>query len=118
MLTPAFDLDEFLIADGLEFRFADAGEPNHIFIAHDERRAAIDHSAHRQFGLLRHANLAHQHEVERGLKHGRHFRRHRNATPRQRENHDRLAFVAGKRLGKFLAGLLSIFESHAPLHRG
>ena len=48
----------------------DTCELNHIFVAHDERCAAIDHGAHGQLGLKRYADLAHKDQIEWRLKHG------------------------------------------------
>ena len=61
----------------------------HARLDDDHRRAAVHHGADREFGLPRHADLAHQQQVERRVQRARHLQPDRHAATRQRE-HDRI----------------------------
>src|SRR6516162_3646831 len=81
-LTAPLDLGELAVTDDLEIRFIDPGKPNDAFIAHDEWRATIYDSTHRQLRLKGHADLADQNEIERRVECSRYLRCHGNAAAR------------------------------------
>ena len=96
-LTPALDFGEFALTGGFELLFADAGQGNNVFIAHDHRLRPINDRAHRQLGLKRHADLADKDQVERSIKRPRDFGRDRHASARQSENSHLLMPVFNQR---------------------
>jgi hypothetical protein len=79
--------------------------------AHDERLAAINHSTHGQFRLLRHPDLAHQNEIERSLEGGRNLGRNRNTTTWESQHDDLPILVTGKGCSKLLPRLPPIPET-------
>ena len=83
-IAPAAPLDfgKFGVANGLEVGFRDGGLANDVLVAHDNGRAAVDDRAHRQFRLERHADLAHQNQIERGVERRGDLRRDRDAAAR------------------------------------
>ena len=109
--TP-LDFGQFLVAHAREFAFADAGQRDHVLVAHGHRPLAVDHRAHGELGLKGHADLAHQQEVERRIERGGNLRGHRHAAARQRQHHRLLVFVTRKCLGEPAAGIDAIDEGH------
>jgi hypothetical protein len=91
-LAPAFDLQKLAVTDLCEFPLADAGEAHHIVIAHDVRICAIDHGAHGEFGLHRHADFADQDQVQGRVQRSRNFRSDRYPAAWQRQDDDLAAF--------------------------
>ncbi|VTZ27142.1 hypothetical protein MPC1_4780003 [Methylocella tundrae] len=109
-LSAALDLSEFVPAGRVEFGARDAHAPDHVIIANDDGRGAIDHCSHRQLRLRRHADLADKNKVERRVERRRDLRRDRQAATRQCENHRLLALVARERLGQLAAGVFPVQE--------
>ena len=61
-------------------------KPNDILVAHDDRCATINDGTHGQLRLERHADLAHQDQIEQRIERGGDFGRNGHATARKREN--------------------------------
>ena len=86
--APPFELGEFGPGSRGKVRRLDAGVPDNVLIAHDNRGAAIDARPHRQFRLEGDADLADENEIEGRGKRGGDFGGHDHAAARQRQ-HDR-----------------------------
>ena len=59
------DLRQLLVTHDAEFFLGDASATNDVLVPHGERMAAIDHRAHREFGLKGNADLTSDYEIER-----------------------------------------------------
>src|SRR5262245_10881692 len=113
--TAALDLGKLTIAHRLEILLIDAGEPNDLLIAHDERCAAVDDCPHGQLRLHWHADLTHQNEIERRLQGCRRLGGDCDTAARQRQHDRALAFVAGEGKCELPTGVGTILERHDTL---
>jgi hypothetical protein len=111
IVPPALDLGKLRSRTALS-GLVDADEADHLLIADDDRRAAVDHRSHGQFGLRWHADLSHQDEVDWRLELGRDLRGDGNAAARQCQDHRPLPLVAGKRRGELTSRVRSVLEAH------
>jgi hypothetical protein len=88
------DLGQLGIPRGVEFGLTDAGDPDHVIVAHDNGDGTVDYGAHRQFRLRRNAELADQDQIQRGVECGCDFGGNRYTAARQREDNRVLILVA------------------------
>jgi len=109
---PTLDFGELSVTGRAELGVTDACQPDDDLIAHDERRAAIDHRTHGQIRLRRNADLAQQDQVEWRVEGGRDLGGHRNAASWQREDHGLLSPVASERFGEPAACIQSVPKWH------
>src|SRR6516162_1821312 len=114
-LTPALNLGKLSRTDRFELGLRDPHKLNDIFVAYDNRLAAVDHRTDRQFGSHGSADLAHKDQIQRCVQGGRNFRGDRDAAARQRQNDGFLKLVSGERFGKSPPSLRSIWEWHHSL---
>jgi hypothetical protein len=63
-LPPPLDFRDFAGAEFVELSGAGAGQPYQFLVAHNDRRAAVNHRPDSQFRLARRADLANQQQVE------------------------------------------------------
>jgi hypothetical protein len=110
--TTTFDFGKFPVNYGLKREFVYARQPNDIFIAHDNRRTAIDNGAHGQFGLPGHADFAHENKIELRVERCRDFRDNWNATARQSQDHGVLILVPQGPCSKLLSSFGAVSETH------
>ena len=82
---------------------------HHVLVEH--AHAAGGDGAHGQLLVARHAQLAHEEDVERGAQRPGHLVGDRHAAARQRQHeHVRAAGVGGELLGQQPAGLGAVSE--------
>lgn len=68
--APPLDFLELAVAGPLELEFGDALQSNDVLISHDDRPRAISQGSHRQLGMIRNADLAHQDQIKGRVERG------------------------------------------------
>jgi CBS domain-containing protein len=86
-LPAALDLGQLLTGQALDIGARKTSLRHHVVVGDDLRLPAIHHGGSRQLPLVRDADLAHQHDVERRLEAARDLGGNRHAPARHRQHH-------------------------------
>ena len=110
------DLLELLFDAGIDIFRRDAGKLGDIFVDHHLRLAAIDDRRNCELALQWHADLAHEHDVERCPKRACDLGCNRNAPTRQGKHHGGSEMPRRQRFCQCAAGSTTVGKWSGELH--